>query len=61
MIEICIFPNCNRDTDDYDVIEPKNSTLLVATPIKSLYLLVKVNIKKTCVKKDCEKLRQLVC
>ena len=34
MIQICIFPNCNRDTGEYDVIEPENSTLHVSPPKK---------------------------
>ena len=28
MILIYIFPNCNQDTSDYDVIDPENSTKL---------------------------------
>ena len=30
MIQISIFPDCNRDTGDYDVIKPENLTLCVA-------------------------------
>ena len=30
MIQICIFPNCNRDAGGYDVTEPENSTVRVA-------------------------------
>ena len=30
MVQICIFPNCNRDARDYDTIKPEKSTLRVA-------------------------------
>ena len=32
MTQICIFPNCNGDTGDYDVIKAENSTLRVVPP-----------------------------
>ena len=31
-----IFPNCNGDTGDYDIIEPENSNLRVAPPLMYL-------------------------
>ena len=34
MIQICIFPNYNRDTGDSDVIEPENSTFTCCSPLK---------------------------
>ena len=30
MIHFWIFPNCNPDTDDYDVIDPENSAKGIA-------------------------------
>ena len=32
MIYFRIFPNCNLDTDDYDVIDPENSTKDITPP-----------------------------
>ena len=32
MIHFWVFPNSNLDTDDYDVIDPKNWTKGVAPP-----------------------------
>ena len=32
MFQICIFINFNRDTGDFGIIEPENSTLPVAPP-----------------------------
>ena len=36
MIQICVFPNCNRDAGDYDAITPENSTLRVGVHIENL-------------------------
>ena len=38
MIQICVLPNFNRDTGDYDVIEPENSTSRVHV-VPTYYLL----------------------
>ena len=37
MLCYVIFPNCNLDTDDYDVIDPKNSTKGIA-PLKVMVI-----------------------
>ena len=34
MFQICISSNCNRDTGDYDVIKPENSTFMCCSPLK---------------------------
>ena len=36
MIYFLIFPNCNLDTDDYDVTDPENSTKGIA-PLSGIF------------------------